>query len=124
MNFLNILKMLRIFLASKAVIKVCTKIYKKSFFTVSTAVDKRRSVKFENSPATFTGENLRGMKSLWRNLVPIDDRRMKEGDSLPPSEQQGVPNGHSELQKSWTGKADLKEELVNFSALFVETREF
>lgn len=45
---------------------------------------------------------------------------MKEGDS----EQQGVPNGLSELQKSWTGKADLKEGLVYFGALFVETREF
>lgn len=45
---------------------------------------------------------------------------MKEGDS----EQQGVPNGLSELQRSWTGKADLKEGLVYFGALFVETREF
>lgn len=37
---------------------------------------------------------------------------MKEGDSLPPSEQQGVPNGLSDLQKSWTSKADRKNLLT------------
>lgn len=55
--------MLRVFLASEAVVEVCNKIYKKSRSTVSTAVDKRRSIRFEDSPPpTFTRGKHRGMK--------------------------------------------------------------
>lgn len=70
--------MLRIFLASEALIKICTKIYKKFSFTVFTAIDKRYSVKVEDSPPTFTRGKNCGMKSLLRNLVLVDNRRMKE----------------------------------------------
>lgn len=51
--------MLRVFLASEAVVKVCTK---NTCSTVSTVADKRRSVKFEDSPPTSTRGKLRGMK--------------------------------------------------------------
>lgn len=54
--------MLRVFLVSKVVVKVSTKIYKKSCSTVSTTVDKRHSVKFEDSPPTFALGKLHGMK--------------------------------------------------------------
>lgn len=55
---------MRVFLESEVVVEESTKIYKKSPSPVSTTIDKRRSVSFEDSPPTFSRRKYRGMKSL------------------------------------------------------------
>ena len=50
------------FLVSEATIEVCTKIYKKSRSAISTAAEKRRSIKCEKSTVSFTSEERRHLK--------------------------------------------------------------
>lgn len=56
--------MLKVILASEAIVEVCTKIYEKSRITISTVVDKHRSIKMEKnrSSAGFTSGKYRGKK--------------------------------------------------------------